>query len=155
MSTIKCLFCLNLSSDKDEDKKIVTKKSRKRVKFNDDVQIVYIERELVLPGVSWMTMARDRKRFEKRIREIEGAISWIFTPKHRRNIRKMLAFLATSQNIIKNSQRITKDERRPSQATGDKQQATATAFSDNHRATAAAAGGGGRRRAAAGGGERC
>ena len=65
----KCPICLDESSDDEVDPKVKTPiKTRKRVKFNDSVQIVYIEREVILPEVSWMMMARDRRRFEKRSR---------------------------------------------------------------------------------------
>ena len=58
----KCPICLDGSSDEEVKTPI---KTRKRVKFNDSVQIVYIECQVILPEVSWMMMARDRRRFEK------------------------------------------------------------------------------------------
>ena len=94
MSSFKCPLCLDTSSD--EDEKVVIKTKKKRVKFNDKVQIIHIEREIILPDVSWMTMARDRRRFERRFRDIEKAISWIFSTMHRRNIRKMLRLFAAN-----------------------------------------------------------
>ena len=56
---------------------------QKKFSFNENVKVYYIERISVLPNMCWMTVARDRLRFQRRIREIEQSISWIFDSKHR------------------------------------------------------------------------
>jgi hypothetical protein len=163
-----------LEQSSDEEIEIITK-SRKRVKFNDKVQIVYIERETILPGVSWMMVARDRKRFERRIREIEKTISWIFSSKHRLKIRKMIDLLMMTEKTefirITSTKRsvdncnTNKNERSPHAAGDDAATARRAAAAGiggdggggQQRTAAAAAdsgGGGGQRRtaAAAGGG---
>ena len=152
----KCPYCLEQSSD--EEIEIMTK-PRKRVKFNDKVQIVYIERETILPDVSWMMVARDRKRFERRIREIEKTISWIFSSKHRLKIREMIDLLMMTEKT--EFIRITSTKRSVDNCNTDKNERSPHAAGDDaataRRAAAAGSGGGQRRTAAAadgGGGQR-
>jgi hypothetical protein len=120
-----------------------------------------------------MMVARDRKRFERRIREIEKTISWILSSKHRLRMRKMIdLFMMTEKTefiCITSTKRsvdncnTNKNERSPhaagdDAATARRAAAAGSGSGGGQQRTAAAAadsgGGGGQRRtaAAAGGG---
>ena len=75
------------------------KNQEKRVKFDDRVQIIIVERIAHLNDVSWLRMACDRMRFEKRIKDIEVAISWILSEKHRSKIREIIG-LSNSSHVM-------------------------------------------------------
>ena len=76
MSRFICPTCLDSSDDE----------VKKKVTFSDNVKVFYIESISVVPDVCWMTIARDRLRFQRRIKEIEKRICWIFDYDHRLKI---------------------------------------------------------------------
>ena len=71
-----CPTCLDSSDDE----------VKKKVTFSDNVKVFYIESISVVQDVCWMTIARDRLRFQRRIKEIEERICWIFDYNHRLKI---------------------------------------------------------------------
>ncbi|XP_072336170.1 protein phosphatase 1 regulatory subunit 15B isoform X1 [Scyliorhinus torazame] len=58
------------------------KKCSKKVAFDEEVTVHYVSSEEIRRG-PWEEYARDRCRFQKRIRETEDSIAYCFTPQHR------------------------------------------------------------------------
>lgn len=58
----------------------------KKVNFHSKVLVRYFVRSPVDSSVCWMREARDRVRFDRRIRDVEQQIDWVFNPQHRRRV---------------------------------------------------------------------
>ncbi|XP_067913532.1 protein phosphatase 1 regulatory subunit 15B [Heterodontus francisci] len=65
------------------------KKHSKKVAFDEHVTVYYVSSEEIRKG-PWEVYARDRCRFQKRIREIEECIGYCFTLKHRWTVLERL-----------------------------------------------------------------
>ncbi|XP_041050847.1 protein phosphatase 1 regulatory subunit 15B [Carcharodon carcharias] len=65
------------------------KKYPKKVAFDEQVAVYYVSSEEIRKG-PWEEYARDRCRFQKRIRETEECIGYCFTPKHRWTVLEKL-----------------------------------------------------------------
>lgn len=62
----------------------------KKVTFSDDITEYYINSQEDRKG-PWEEFARDRCRFQKRVKEVEYSISYCFTPEHRwRALQRLL-----------------------------------------------------------------
>ena len=57
--------------------------NKRKVKFHERVKVVYFEQIPLDVNVCWMTAARDRMRFKRRILDVEQRISWVFAKNHR------------------------------------------------------------------------
>ncbi|XP_043932686.1 protein phosphatase 1 regulatory subunit 15B [Protopterus annectens] len=63
----------------------------KKVTFSDDITEYYINSQEDRKG-PWEEFARDRCRFQKRVKEVEYSISYCFTPEHRwRALQRLLS----------------------------------------------------------------
>ncbi|XP_078277114.1 uncharacterized protein ppp1r15b [Rhinoraja longicauda] len=73
------------------------RKCRKRVAFDDHVTEYYVSSEEIRKG-PWEECARDRCRFQKRIKETEKSIGCCFTLEHRRTVLKRMQLVTPEQN---------------------------------------------------------
>lgn len=76
-------------SDESQNQLPLQRKCRKKVAFDEHVTEYYVSSEEVRKG-PWEECARDRCRFQKRIKETEECIGCCFTLEHRRTVLKRM-----------------------------------------------------------------
>ncbi len=86
-----CVKCFKQSKKVTKKvRRIVAKPLVKKVTFNDDVLVIYVEKITYDTSVCWERAARDRARFNRHIQDIEQRIGWVFELKHRQQMYNMI-----------------------------------------------------------------
>ena len=62
----------------------------KIVSFNNVVKVYHYRQTPIKPDVSWLEIAADRARFERRVLEIEAKIGYVFAVEHRKWIYSVI-----------------------------------------------------------------
>ncbi|XP_032898745.1 protein phosphatase 1 regulatory subunit 15B [Amblyraja radiata] len=87
-------------SDEPQNQLPLQTKCRKKVAFDEHVTEYYVSSEEVRKG-PWEECARDRCRFQKRIKETEKCIGCCFTLEHRRTVLKRMQLVTPEQTGLR------------------------------------------------------
>jgi hypothetical protein len=64
--------------------------TEKRVTFHNKITVFYYKQTPVETNVCWQQVARDRRRFKRRMLDVEQKIGWVFEIQHRNRVFSLI-----------------------------------------------------------------